>query len=210
MKKTTLALAVEFILIFVGIPLVFYFEWVSLPKIPTLVFLTTFCVVALLKDKRFDRTVLWNYQYARAAIPKTVIRFHLVAIALTAFTYFFFPELLFLFPKTRPVIWVIVMVFYPLLSALPQEFIYRAFLFHRYQSLFTSPTRQILVSAVVFSLLHIMYDNWYAVVLSLVGGLLFSRTFHSSKSLFLVSLEHALYGSYIFTVGLGHFFYEGF
>jgi len=210
MKKRTLALAIEFVLIFIGIPLIFYFEWVNLPKIPTLVFLTTFCIVALLKDERFDRSTLWNYRSARAAIPKTVIRFLLVAIALTAFTYSFFPDLLFFFPKTRPLIWVIVMVFYPLLSALPQEIIYRVFLFHRYGALLKTRILSVLTSAAVFAMLHIMYDNGLAVVLSLLGGLLFSLTFQASKSLFLVSLEHALYGSYIFTVGLGHFFYEGY
>jgi hypothetical protein len=42
-----------------------------------------------------------------------------------------------------------------------------------------------------------------------MGGVLFSKTWEDTGSLFLVSLEHALYGCWIFTLGLGEWFYEG-
>ncbi len=43
---------------------------------------------------------------------------------------------------------------YPLLSVLPQEFLYRIFLFERYGVLFPGRLQMVLASAVVFSLLH--------------------------------------------------------
>lgn len=210
MKTNKAYLIIELVLIFLGIPLIYYFEWVNIPKIPSLVLLTTFCMVVLLKDQSFDRTKLWNYRSAREFILKMVIRFGLAAIFLAIFTFVFFPEKFLLFPKTRPLIWVIVMIFYPILSAFPQELIYRVFLFHRYESLFKNDSVKIIASAVAFSFLHIMYDNFYALFLSLLGGFLFAMTYFKSKSLFLVGLEHALYGCFVFTIGLGQFFYEGY
>ncbi len=41
------------------------------------------------------------------------------------------------------------------------------------------------------------------------GGWLFADTYRQSRSLWLVCLEHALYGDLIFTIGLGTFFYHG-
>jgi membrane protease YdiL (CAAX protease family) len=92
---------------------------------------------------------------------------------------------------------------------LPQEVIYRAFFFHRYASLFKTPLSMMLVNAVAFALIHVMFGNALAVVLSFFGGLLFAHTYHTSKSLALVWLEHTLYGWTLFTVGLGWYFYHG-
>ena len=68
----------------------------------------------------------------------------------------------------------------------------------------------ILASAAAFSLLHVIYGNAPAVIFSFIGGYLFSRTYADTQSLFVTSLEHAIYGNMVFTVGLGHYFYEGF
>jgi membrane protease YdiL (CAAX protease family) len=46
-------------------------------------------------------------------------------------------------------------------------------------------------------------------VLCLIGGLLFALTYQHSGSLLLTCLDHALFGNFIFTVGLGQFFYHG-
>jgi membrane protease YdiL (CAAX protease family) len=103
---------------------------------------------------------------------------------------------------------MVVMLLYPLLSALPQELIYRAFFFQRYDRLFPSEQWLGITSAIAFSALHIIYDNWWAVGLSLIGGFIFVETYRKSKSLYWVSLEHAIYGCLVFTIGMGHFFYD--
>lgn len=40
-------------------------------------------------------------------------------------------------------------------------------------------------------------------ILTFIGGLLFALTFKKTKSTLLVSIEHAIYGSWLFTVGMG-------
>jgi membrane protease YdiL (CAAX protease family) len=67
----------------------------------------------------------------------------------------------------------------------------------------------ILASAVAFSFAHIVFRNPIAVGFTLIGGLLFAWRYYVSGSLFTSSFEHALYGCWMFTVGLGEFFYRG-
>ena len=65
-----------------------------------------------------------------------VVRWLLFSLLLFLFTYFLFPEKLFLIQKTNPgFIWKIIL-FYPLFSALPQEFIFCKFFFARYRVFF--------------------------------------------------------------------------
>jgi hypothetical protein len=42
-----------------------------------------------------------------------------------------------------------------------------------------------------------------------IGGVFFARTYTARPSLALVVAEHALYGCFLFTLGLGHYFYHG-
>jgi hypothetical protein len=104
-------------------------------------------------------------------------------------------------------VWLLVMILYPLLSVYPQEIIFRTFLFHRYQNLFTSQRQLIWASAVSFGVAHIIFANWAALVLSTIGGLLFARTYARHRSLALVCFEHSLWGNFIFTIGLGWYFW---
>jgi membrane protease YdiL (CAAX protease family) len=55
----------------------------------------------------------------------------------------------------------------------------------------------------VFSLGHIFFKNALVMVLTFLGGILFALTFNKTKSTLLVSIEHAIYGSWLFTVGMG-------
>ena len=50
------------------------------------------------------------------------------------------PGRLFAIPRTQPLVWLLVVVFYPLLSVYPQELVFRAFPFQRYAPLFGSGT----------------------------------------------------------------------
>ena len=45
---------------------------------------------------------------------------------------------------------------------------------------------------------HIFVINWVAPLLGILGGLLFALTYSKTKSLLLVSFEHALYGNTLF------------
>ncbi len=80
---------------------------------------------------------------------------------------------------------------------------------HRYASLFPSQLVLIVVSAAAFAFMHIIFRNPLAVTLTFAGGLLFAWRYKVTGSLFTSSLEHALYGCWLFTIGLGQYFYHG-
>jgi len=98
---------------------------------------------------------------------------------------------------------------YPILSALPQEFIFCSFFFERYKKFFPNEKVMIVASAVVFAFAHVLFINWVAPVLSFIAGLIFAMTYAKTKSLALVTIEHGLYGNVLFLVGLGWYFYGG-
>ena len=102
-----------------------------------------------------------------------------------------------------------VMVLYPVFSVYPQSVLYRAFIFHRYQNLFGTGWGLVLASGSAFSFVHILFRNRLAVILTFPGGLLFAFRYFQTGSLLVSSLEHALYGCALFTVGLGANFYHG-
>jgi membrane protease YdiL (CAAX protease family) len=201
---------IECTILFVLLPVSFAFFPDRFPKIPILMLVTAICLVLLLRDRGFQRTLLWNAEAIRGYFRTLLLRTLIILVLLLGTTCVLSPDTLFIFPRERPRIWVIVMLLYPVLSAYAQEMIYRTFFFRRYESLFKGRKRMIWASAAAFSLLHIIYGNAPAVIFSFIGGYLFSRTYADTQSLFVTSLEHAIYGNMVFTVGLGHYFYEGF
>jgi membrane protease YdiL (CAAX protease family) len=110
--------------------------------------------------------------------------------------------------RTRPLLWTLIVILYPLLWVLPQGIVYRAFLFHRYREL-VSQKALLIIGTLAFSLAHLPFANVWALGLTLVGGFLFNRTYCKSGSMLLSSLEHVLYGWLIFTLGLGKYFVHG-
>ncbi len=119
------------------------------------------------------------------------------------------PAGLFLFPRARPGVWLLVLVLYPVLSAFPQELMYRTLFFHRYAGLFRRPGAAVAVNALLFGWAHVIVHNLTAMVLTTVGGLILAATYHRHRSTLLASLEHALYGDFVFSVGIGGMFVNG-
>ncbi len=66
----------------------------------------------------------------------------------------------------------------------------------------------IIANALAFGYMHAVFRNPLAVVLALAGGALFAHTYDRTRSLCAVCFEHALYGCFIYTIGLGRYFYE--
>jgi membrane protease YdiL (CAAX protease family) len=153
----------------------------------------------------------WNWKAVNKAwFIEVLIRFVPLSIALALFTYFMIPEALFSLPLENPKLWILVMFFYPILSVLPQEFFFRSFFFKRYASLFVRPSSLVLWNAVAFGWMHVFLQNWVAVVFSFFGGLIFGGAYMKTRSLAAASIEHALYGCMVFTLGLGYYFYHGY
>ncbi len=108
----------------------------------------------------------------------------------------------------RPLVWLAVIVLYPLLSALPQEILFRRFFFYRYRELMGSGTL-FWLSAALFAFAHLPFGNEVALLGSFIGGVLFAHSYRQSGTILSSWIEHSLYGIMIFTFGLGHYFYHG-
>ena len=130
-----------------------------------------------------------------------------VLVILILATYIIVPDQLFFLPRQITWLWVIIMLMYPVWSVIPQELIYRTFFFQRYRSLFKRDATLIIASAVSFSFMHIIFENWVAIIFSLIAGIVLSIVYSRHRSLLGISLEHAIYGNIVFTTGLGTFFY---
>jgi membrane protease YdiL (CAAX protease family) len=61
----------------------------------------------------------------------------------------------------------------------------------------------VFVNAVLFSFAHIIFKSPLVLLLSLIAGVFIAVTYLKTKSLLLTSSEHALYGCWLFTVGMG-------
>ncbi len=102
----------------------------------------------------------------------------------------------------------LVWLLYPILSALPQELIFRALFFHRYGTLFATERGAVLANAAIFSLAHLMYWSWIVAVLTFGGGWLFARIY-LLRGFPAAWLLHALAGNMLFAVGMGAYFWSG-
>jgi membrane protease YdiL (CAAX protease family) len=202
-------LSIEFSVLFFALPLLIYYRFIPNLPIPYLLLgaLTSFLV--LRHDPAIQLSQLFATRSILPNLPSLLLRDAVCLVFLGLAVRFFAPELLFSFIKRSPGFWALVMFLYPLISVFSQEMLYRAFFFHRYQSLFGDGWTMIFASALAFGFVHIIFGNWLSVLLCVFGGLLFAFTYHSSGSLLLACMEHAIFGNFIFTIGLGKFFYHG-
>lgn len=153
---------------------------------------------------------IWNWGAVRWENLKPVlIRWVFACVGMVAFLYWYNPGQMFNLVEARPDVALRIVFLYPLLSALPQEFLFCTFFFHRYRTFFGDGLKMVIASAVVFAFAHVLYINPVAPVLSLAGGLIFAQTYRKTKSLALVTIEHGLYGNALFLIGLGVYFYSG-
>jgi uncharacterized protein len=204
-----IALIAEFLVLFVALPLAYRFAPVRIPALPLLWIVTAYAWVQLARDARFDRSQLWNSGALPSRLGVILVTFVGVALLLWLGVRRLAPELEWSFVRQNPAFWAIVMVAYPVLSVYPQGIIYRAFFFERYASFFPFRWAMIIASAAAFAFMHIIFRNWLAVALTFAGGLLFATRYAETSSLATSSFEHALYGCWLFTVGLGQYFYHG-
>jgi hypothetical protein len=177
--------------------------------IPILVVTAAGCSVVLIQDPTFDRRRLWNATGLVAGLRRMLRLVPVGAVALVVLTLLIDPTRLLGLARERPLLWAVVLILYPVLSAYPQELIFRTFFFHRYARLIGDPRWVIAGSALSFGLAHAFLSNWIAPVLSAIGGFLFARTYAHSASTLQASLEHAIWGDLVFTIGLGWYFYGG-
>ena len=200
---------IEFAAVFIALPCLFVSRKLPVPLMPGLWGLTGICLIALLLNPDFDRRRLWNTDRLASRALKALLPVIIAAPLLLAATIWLAPDRLFGFVRSRPLLWLAVILLYPVLSAYPQGIVYRAFVFHRYRDVFRSPAGRILASAVAFGVAHVVLHNWSAPTFAFAGGLLFAWTYESTQSSLVASLQHAAFGCLLFTLGLGWYFYYG-
>lgn len=168
------------------------------------------CLVWLLRDPTFGRHGLAGIAGARRGLPAMLGRAAAVAAALLALGGLTRGvDSLFLLPRTRPLLWLVLSLLYPLVSVYPQEIVFRTFFFHRYGGLFRSRAALVVVNAALFGWAHVIVHNRLAILLTAVGGLLLASTYLRARSTVLAVAEHGLYGVLVLTIGLGGMFVNG-
>jgi membrane protease YdiL (CAAX protease family) len=207
-RATRVRLAAEFLALFFGVVGVYALAGSPGSPIP---FLLVGAIVAYLYLRRqpgFEQRDLTRVSAVPSALPVILAGWAVAAVAAVVALAAFRPEQLFDLPREKPLIWGLVVVFYPLFSVYPQELIYRAFLLHRYAPLLRSGAWAAAASAAAFGFAHVIFANVLSVLLTLAGGWLFARRYQKTRSLLAASVEHALYGVLAFTVGFGDLFYH--
>lgn len=206
-------LVAELLLIFVGLPVGYLLSPVPIPALPLLWLVAGYAWWQLWRDRSFDRTRLWNSSALAGQIGAIVAIFVVAALLIWIAVHQWAPQMEWRLIRQSPVLWAVVMMLYPVLSVYPQGILYRAFFLHRYGGLFSEGSggrwALLLASASAFGFLHIIFRNPVAIVLTCLGGVLFAMRYVKTNSLLTSSIEHALYGCWLFTVGLGEFFYHG-
>ena len=208
-KPSLIRLWLELIGLYILFPLTLYFKLLPLPLMGVLTLMGGLFFWVLWRDPTFDRAYLINWRIRKKDWLMLCLGFLAMAVIMVIATWWIRPENLFYLPKERPWLLLLIAIFYPLFSVIPQGIVYRSLFFHRYADLFKPFWLKILVNASLFSFGHILFENVIALLLTFFGGVLFAWRYLNTQSLPVSIFEHALYGVWLFTCGLGIFLVLG-
>lgn len=204
MKRFSLIL--ETLMLYILPPLLVVTGW--LPKVAIMPLLWAVFLYTLAVLYRSGNIDILRFHIDRSQLKTVLLRFLFLAVLMAFFVIVFYPEMLFSLPKERPALWLAILVLYPLFSALTQEIIFRAFFLYRFEGLMHSRLFMLLCNGLLFAYIHSVFGNTLAVVFSFIGGVLFMSTYLKTRSVAMSTIEHALYGNLVFTLGIGRFFYH--
>lgn len=183
-------------------PVSFALEYPFLIKAILAVVGFVYVIFLLLKVENNKFKMAPNLKW-RSFVQHVFIKLVIISILTIVYMWFTNKADLFHVLFQKPKLWVIILFVYAMFSVYPQELIYRTLYFQRYEMLFKSRSLFIFLNAIVFSLAHIFYKNPLVLLMTFLGGILFALTYDKTKSTLLVSIEHAIYGCWLFTVGMG-------
>ena len=167
-----------------------------------------YCLIVYLLNPETKGVAVWRWsEVTKHNLKPILIRLALSTVFLLCFITVYAPEKRFEMLFYHTDVWTRVMMLYPILSALPQEFIFCVFFFWRYKFLFPNHRKMMAAVTIIFAYVHIIFINPVAPLLTLIAGYFFTSTYAKYKSLALVTIEHALYGNMLFTLGLGWYFW---
>jgi len=194
--------AVEFTLLFVLLPLSFLIDYAIGVKAALTIVSFIYVLIVLI---RVEKVVLFPKKKLpwKLFFRQVGVLFLAIASITIVFMLFWEPTKLFYVPRTKPLLFVLIFIIYAVLSVWPQELVYRTFYFKRYEMLFPTKTALVGSNAIIFSIAHIFFKNELVLLFTLIGGFLFAITYLKFKSTLLVTIEHILYGNWLFAVGFG-------
>ena len=195
-------LLVELLFLFVCCPLILITSLPIVLKIIIALGGVAYAIRILYKDELIDLKAFHPNNFNEVAFS-IAIRFVVIIIATLLFMWIFQKDKLFFVVLKNPMLWIGIVCFYSIFSVYPQEVIYRTFFIHRYQKLFKSHSWLIFVNALLFSFAHIIFNNAFVLLVTFIGGIFFTLTYLKTKNLTITSIEHAIYGSWLFTIGMG-------
>jgi len=195
----------ELVLLFVATPILLLVPIPLYIKLSYLFIGTIYILWVSIKKEKFEKTKTTSKDL-RKALKNIFFRFFCIVIFTTIFIYFQDRESLFAVMLNKTTLWLKFNLIYVLASVIPQELIYRSFFVKRYQNLFKNEYVFLLINASLFSFAHIWFQSWVVLLFTFIGGILFIKTYLQTKSLWLVLLEHSLYGIWLYTVGYGKLF----
>lgn len=202
----------EILLFFVVAPLLLRYAVFEL-RIPLFLLLPPLLlafIIYLLCDRTFEVKRELTRGFSAGDLVSILAIFLIAGGCVAAFVAQEMPGRFLSFPRGNPELWKLVMVLYPLLSVIAQEFVYRTFFFHRYGPLFDDRrVLAIVANGLLFGFAHILFNNWVAVVGTALAGTLFAYRYTETGSFWAVWFEHTLWGWLVFTVGLGAYFFTG-
>ena len=200
--KSILYKLIEFFIIFILLPVSFTLKYPLLIKLLIGFIGFIYIVFVLLKIEKSKFQIAQNLNWNHF-VKFTFVKFIVMACLTLMYVWLVERNNLFEIVINKPKLWLVILVVYSFLSVYPQELLYRTFFFKRYQDLFSDQKVFFFINAIVFSLGHIFFKNMLVIILTFIGGLIFALTFQKTKSTLLVSIEHAIYGCWLFTVGMG-------
>ncbi len=203
-RKTKLFLFLELFLIYLLVPLLFFFFNVKLPSVYVFFTISMIILLMLLHDKNFSNNKLYDCKYFNKNSLNFFLNSVLVFVFLVLLVYYAEYDNLFLFPLVAFNLWFFVVILFGVFIAYPMIVVYYAYFYYRYKRLFDNNSSLVFASSLFFAFAHILFYNVLIVVLAFIGGLWFGYRYQKSKSVILPFLEYLVFGILVFTIGVGY------
>ena len=200
-------LKIEFLIIYFLIPLLVIFINFFFSEQKIFVFLPLF-LVFFLSLYLLKKTPSFSFDFLK---KETEWKFFFLVSLIFIVSGFFYTiildsNLLFKLPKNYFFIWIAVILFYPILSVIPQEIIFRVLFFERYSCLFKNQFLYVILNSIIFAYIHLVFQNFHAFFITLITSPIFAYAY-LNKSFKTCFLTHTVGGQLVFTYGLGEYFY---
>lgn len=198
------ALLTELLLLFFGLPGIFLLDLSRTVTAALLIAALGYVAVVAVRTRAIPAAAfrIPTVESIRRIFPLFLVFALLSTVAVAVYD----EGMLFRVVRERPRLWALMLFIYCVFSVYPQTLIFRAFFLERYAPLFSRTWHLVCVNAVAFSWAHSIIPHPLVYTLTLVGAVVFSRTYFRDRTVLTVAVEHALYGFWLFTVGLGEYF----